>query len=242
MEPIRETVEAANELDPSLDAVEPLDHLARLASRAKGVVPSLVGLSVARLDQGVTFTLVASDEEVAVLDAVQYVAGGPCVAGAYDEQVHEFDNDDVLDEERWHLFAAATAAHGVRTTLTLPVVGLDPGDGRVVGTVNLYAASPRAFVGLHDELAGIFGAWATGAMTNVDLPFTTRSEAQAAPRLVREQSIVEVAKGILAAQLGLDVDTAEARLREAAARAGVSAVELAREIIRAREGRDPGES
>src|SRR3982751_1159884 len=126
------------------------------------------------------------------------------VDGAHANQVTEFDGDDVLDEMRWRLFAGATAERGVRSTLTLPVVS----DERVEGTVNLYAASARAFVGHHEELAKVFGAWACGAVSNADLGFRTRTEAEAAPQRLREQHVIDVATGIVAAHLGVDVETA----------------------------------
>jgi GAF domain-containing protein len=234
MEPIPETVEAVDNLDPSGDEVDLLAHLRLLSERAKTIVPDLVGISVARLDHGLTFTLAATDDEVAVLDAVQYVAGGPCVEGAHEREIKQFERDDVLDEERWRLFAEATAAHTVRSTLTLPVVSA----GRTAGSVNLYAASRRAFQGHHEELAEIFGAWAAGAVANADLSFSTRSEAQAAPRHVADRHAVDVATGIVAAQLGVDVQDALARLREAAEQAGVSLPHLAREIVHARGHQD----
>lgn len=238
MQPIPETVEAFNNLDSSSTDPDLLTSLMRLADRAREVVPDLVGVSVARLDEGLTFTLLATAEEFAVLDGIQYAAGGPCVQGAHTDEILEFAPGDILDETRWQLFAAATAAHAVRSTLTLPVVT----DGRVEGTVNLYAATRRAFVGHHGHLAGIFGAWAAGAVANADLPFSTRREAQAAPQQVRDQNLVDVAVGLLAAHLSLDVDSAEVQLRDAAARGGVSAAQLAGEIIGASEEPDGDDS
>jgi GAF domain-containing protein len=236
MEPIPETIEAVNELDPLVDVESLMAELVGLGNRAKRIVPDLVGVSIARLDQGVTFTLVATADEIAVLDAVQYVAGGPCVDAAVHDDVREFDGDDAFDEERWRLFSEATAWHAVRSTLTLPVMG---GRG-VLGTVNLYAASRNAFAGLREDLAEVFGAWASGAVANADLSFTTRSEARTAPQRIRDQNVVAVATGIVAAQLGVDVEAAQARLHDAAARGGVSVAHLARDIVRAREGRDRG--
>jgi GAF domain-containing protein len=231
MEPIPETVEAVDELDPSVDDFDLLEHFTELANRAQEIVPDLVGVSIARKDQGLTFTLVATAGEIAVLDGIQYIAGGPCVEGADSKEILEFNRDDVLSEERWRLFGEATAARAVHSTLTLPVVTRDG----VVGTVNLYAASERAFVGHHSVLAGIFGAWAAGAVANADLSFATRREARVAPQRVREQHFVDVATGIVAAQLGVDVDTARIHLHDAAVRAGVTEVHLARNIVDARE-------
>lgn len=233
MEPIPETIEAVDNLDPGVVDGDLMAELTRMATHAQEIIPDLVGVSIAPFEDGLTFTLVATTELIAVLDAVQYVAGGPCVEAAHTDQVMEFD--DALDEERWRLFAEATAARAVHSTLTLPMLN----DGRVVGTVNFYAASRGAFVGLHEQLAQIFGAWATGAVANADLSFTTRSEAEAAPQRVLDQNIIDVATGIVAAELGIDVETAEARMRNAASRSGVNLLQLARAIVKTRDGRDP---
>lgn len=228
MVPIPETVQAIDNLYPTHE-VDLVAELRLLADCAQEVVPDLVGVSIARLDHGLTFTVVATAEEIAVLDGIQYFAGGPCVNAAHINQSVEFDNHDALDEDRWRLFAQATAAHTVRTTLTLPLMT----HGQVVGTVNLYAASRRAFAGHHDELAELFGAWAAGAVSNADLAFTTRSEGEAAPDRVRKQFVMEMATGLTAAQHGIGIEAAEARMRDAASRAGVSLSELAQEIVTA---------
>jgi GAF domain-containing protein len=237
LEPIPETVEAVNELDPSLDDDDDLlSALSALANRAQEIVPDLVGVSVARVAEGLTFTLVATAEEVAVLDGIQYIAGGPCVEGAHGAEVREFNRDDVLDETRWRLFAEATAARTVHSTLTLPVMSAD----HVVGTVNLYAASDRAFDGQGEALAEVFGAWAEGAVANADLSFVTRQAAQSAPERVKEQHFVDVATGIVAAQLGIGVEAALDRMHDAAVRAGVTLVQLAHDVVSARELQDRG--
>lgn len=233
MEPIPETAEALEALAPEPGSRTLVLDLTRLANQAQAIVPDLVGVSIARLEEQLTFTLVATPEEVAVLDAVQYAVGGPCVAAAEADQALEFDVADALDEDQWQLFAETTAAHTVRSTLTLPVMG-----ETVIGTVNLYAASRRAFEGHHGAIAELFGARAAGAVTNADLSFRTRRLAEQAPERVRERAAIDVAVGILAVQLGLDSATAAARLEDAAGRAGVRPVDLAEAIVRARERRN----
>jgi GAF domain-containing protein len=236
MQPIPETIQALTNLGAT-DEVDLVAELVELADRAQEVVPDLVGVSIARLDEGFTFTLVATAQEIAVLDGIQYLAGGPCVDGAHTNQVIEFDNNDALDEDRWRLFAQATAADNVRTTLTLPLLT----QWHVSGTVNLYAASQRAFVGHHDELAEIFGGWAAGAMTNADMAFTTRRTAQAAPQQLREQLDIDLATGIIAARLGMEVKAALAHLRQAATRSGVTLSQLAHTIVQSRRSQDAEE-
>ena len=234
MEPLPETIEVLEELQRTGDAEGLLHELCRLAERAQSVVPDLVGVSLARLRQGISFTLVATEAEIAVLDGVQYLTGGPCVDGAHRDELREFEVGDVLDEQQWQLFAEATAARSIRSTLTLPVIE----DGAVAGTVNLYAATRRAFGGHHEELAGIFGAWAAGAVANADLSFLTRREAQAATQRLRDRATLDVAIGILAARLGVDTASAEEHLHQAALRAGVTAEEIAGSIVDSRSGRN----
>jgi GAF domain-containing protein len=230
MEPIPETVEAIEEYGPfGLGDADLLGRLREASVRVRDVVPDCLGFSLASREHGLTFTLVADDTDMAVLDAVQYLAGGPCVAAVEEQRHHPvgFDHDDLLDEESWRLFGHATAAKGVRSTLTLPLLE----DQEVVGSVNLYGASAQAFTGHHEALAVIFDAWAPGAVTNADLSFATLREARQAPRLLREETTVQVAVGIIVAREGIDARAAEGRLRHAAERAGIPVHDLAQAVL-----------
>lgn len=226
VELIPESLQALGELD------EPVDHpslemlLRDTATFAERLVPGLVGVSVAFRDHGLTFTLVATDDTVATLDAVQYAFSGPCV-DAIDLGQGIATPHGLLDEQRWHHFARASAARGVHSTLTLPVLD----DDTVVSTVNLYGSEADTFTGKHALLADLFGAWAPGATANADLDFTTRLAARQAPTQLRDSATVDVATGILAAMGDTTADEAAAHLDDAARRAGVSVVQLARVVI-----------
>lgn len=91
-------------------------------------------------EHGVTLTLVASSEEIAALDGLQYLRGGPCVEAVASEKVWAYvNNADPLDEDRCRLFVRGTAAVSIASTLSIPIVV----DRVVTGSVNLSAASPR---------------------------------------------------------------------------------------------------
>ena len=225
MKPMPETIEAIEEFGPFEDN-DLLRELRERGALVMELVPDCVGLSLASTAHGVTLTLVATVLEIAALDAIQYLFGGPCVGAAQGQRVIEYDVADALDEGQWQHFARATAAVAVSSTLSLPILV----DGKVVGSVNLYAASAKAFTGLHEEIARIFDAWAPGAVTNADLTFSSREVARQAPRLLREDLNIKVAVGILAAN-GMDVDEARESLFEAARRAQVSEADLAATII-----------
>lgn len=224
MEPIEGTRRALQALRSDEPGVEA--DLRLMAAEAQRIVPDVVGLSVADLRGGLTFTLVATDTAVATMDAIQYLDGGPCVEGAHDAATTDIDSAELVEEDRWLMFARTTAAAGIATTLTLPLMDL----GSVVGTINLYASTPGAFNGSHDELANALGASALGAVTNADLSFSTRLDAERAGEVLAEQDAVNIALGIIAARHEVDMALAEERLRQAAVRAGVSVVDVAKAL------------
>src|SRR5215213_9073900 len=167
-----------------------------MGRRAQRIVPECVGLSLALFEDGLTFTLAASDEEIAALDAVQYLDGGPCVVAAHDSETIEADPGDLVDEERWRMYAAAT----------------------------------DAFAGHHDELAAALGASAEHAILNADLSFSSRLAAAETPERVAEQNEIDRALGIISASQHVDIPAARERLRDAAARAGITEAQAARAI------------
>lgn len=236
MEPIPETTAFMEEFghfyDPGL-----LEDLTRQGDSVRELVPDLVGLSLAVLEDGVAFTLVATDADVAVLDAIQYMSGGPCVDAADEQRPTTYEADRPDDERQWHTFAESTAAKGVSSTLTLPI--LDAG-GNVVGSVNLYAASHEAFTGLHDPIADIFDAWAPGAVTNADLSFQTRRTAEHASDAMRASMRVEIAVGKLMEAMSVNDETARGMLEQAAQRAGVPLGLFAETVLEVFESRGEG--
>nr|WP_284286922.1 GAF domain-containing protein [Angustibacter aerolatus] len=123
--------------------------LGDVADRAQRLVPSCVGVSVTVLVDDRPYTLTSTSDEIAVLDGAQYVDGGPCVDAA--RTLDQVDVLDVLDEQRWTLFARAAGASGVRSTLSMPLYAAG---SRLPGAINLYASEPDAFAGSRDEPGG----------------------------------------------------------------------------------------
>jgi GAF domain-containing protein len=235
VDPIPESVEAVEEFGPF--EPELLQDLQDRARQVQDLVPDCVGVSVASQEHGMTVTVVATDAEIAALDGVQYVDHGPCVDAMrlQDPQDAQEYQHDMFEEAGWQLFAQATAASSIASTLTLPIVSGE----RVVGSVNLYAATARAFAGHHEEIAQIFGAWAPGAVTNADLDFSTRRTSQQAPQVLYEETRIQVAVGLLAAANAISVETAVAQLSDAARRAGVSEAAIAEKLISGVRDADP---
>jgi GAF domain-containing protein len=226
MEPIPQTRAVLDQLSAVGDA-DLAAELTNAARRVCEVVPQCVGVSLSQLRAGLTFTLVATHARIAAIDGAQYLDGGPCVSAALLDERVEVPDLDLLDEARWAVYARAGAAAGVASSLSLPIRDA----GEVTGSVNLYASTPDAFAGHSEELAAIFGAWAPGAVSNADVCFRTRLEAAAAPARLAEFDLVNQAVGMVAAAQGVDPGSARQRLRDAAARAGLSEVQIAGAVV-----------
>ena len=129
--------------------------------------------------------LVATDAEIAVLDSMQYLADGRLGSGAR-AAAGRGNGAEVLDEEEWRIFALASAASAVASTLTMPIVT----NGQVVGSVNLYAGSGLAFTDVHEQLAE---SWAPTRLARSRTP-TCPSQAEArggCPVRFRDRALFE---------------------------------------------------
>ena len=228
LEPLPETRQALLNLSrwSDRDLTAELIHQGELA---EDIVPNLVGLSLALVRDGLTFTIAATSDHLTLLDAIQYAFGGPCVDAALnDATVLSGDSDaGLLDEQRWVQFARVGAARGVMSTLSLPIHA----HGLVVAGVNLYARTPNAFAGREQRLADLLGAWAPGAVHNADLTFSTRAAARDAPGMVKDNSVVDQATGVVMAARGVDRAVAREIIADAARRAGQDSLSVSRELI-----------
>lgn len=233
MEPLPETAEALREM-ASYGNDSAAVALYRIKRQVLEVVPDCVGISLGLQVENFTFTLVANDDLARDLDVVQYVDDGPCVTAMASGQAQETTAADLLDEGRWLMFARTQKAHGVESTLSLPITR----ENRVVAGVNLYASTPDAFDGHHEELAAICGSSSSAVVSNADLAFTTRRDAVATPARMADENDVHAAVGMLAEVQRLNIKNAETRLEQAAARAGISKTQAARVIIRALSAMD----
>ncbi|MCY7402103.1 MAG: ANTAR domain-containing protein [Nocardioides sp.] len=213
-------------LDEYVASVDDLEHELRVIEGwAVRTVPECVAMSVTFLDDDLTFTLVASPgpatSEVAEVSVV-----GVSVEMVDDVQLDAVETDTAeaaLDEGWWAEMARSRASAGIASTVSLPVVDR----GRVVLTIDLYASTAHAFHGRLDALAEALGASQAGAVTNADLGFESRRRAEEAPGRLRDQRVIDVAVGLLAARECVDVDAARALLFDSAQRAGIDMVQAA---------------
>ena len=212
MELLPQSKEALDEyVTPSVDDVEGL--LRVIEGWAVRTVPECVALSVTMLDDDLTFTLVDAGTGSDPTAAPAWVSAGARVQ----------EGNHALDEGGWAEMARERAFAGIASTVCLPVVEA----GRAVLNIDLYASTAHAFHDRIDGLVAALGAWQAGAVTNADLGFDTLRRAQAAPARLREQRLVDVAIGLLAARQGVTTDEACGLLEQAAEEAGITETQVA---------------
>ena len=212
MELLPQSREALDEyVTASIDDMEGL--LRVIEGWAVRSVPDCVALSVTLLDEDLTFTLVDRDatrepahDEVAAYETREAGPGPP------PGEAHPLDELDWADTARERAFGS------IASTVCLPVVD----QGRAVLNIDLYASTAHAFSDRIEGLVEALGAWQAGAVTNADLGFETLRRAQHAPAKLREQRLIDVAVGLVAARMAVTTDMAAVMLGEAAERAGVS--------------------
>lgn len=196
-------------------SVEDVEGLLRVIEGwAVRSVPECVALSVTLLDEDLTFTLVDDPARTAARAA----ASAPAAAAEPEAPAY------ALDEGEWADMARERAFEGIQSTVSLPVVQ----QGRAVLTIDLYASTAHAFHDRIDGLVSALGAWQAGAVTNADLGFETLRRAEEAPERLREQRIVDVATGLLAARTDVSTPEAHDALVRAAEDAEVSEVQAAK--------------
>lgn len=201
-------------------------ELRSLCERVAQVAPACRGTSVTWTESRVTCTLVASDAGIAVLDAVQYVGGGPTLDVVTRGQGVEADVAALPVENTWGPFARATLARGFRSVLALPLTQ----HGRVAGTVTFYGGTSNAFEGAHAELIRLLEAWAPQAIAVADLALPDRLPADR-PQTLRDQGMINRAVATLATARDGDAIKARELLDDAAARAGVSSAQVAEALL-----------
>jgi GAF domain-containing protein len=201
-------------------------YLNSVAKVAEAVVPACLGVSITLVIDGDPFTVTATSPLASAMDAVQDVDSGPCIHAITVEERVEVD--DLLSEQRWHLFAQAAGDRGVRATLSFPIRDMG---GLVAGGMNLYSGAPDAFAGRGRMIEVAFGADLNEAVSNADLSFATRELARDLPRRLQARTDVDLAVGSLAELRDWTPAQARARLERAAVLTGTQIEDVARLVL-----------
>jgi transcriptional regulator with GAF, ATPase, and Fis domain len=224
-EPLAESLHALHRLirgDGGLE--QALSEILDLATTA--MTAAMGGLTV-RDDMRRPQTVVYTDAMVPEIDQAQYDHdSGPCLDAARTGQVRIIP--ETAAEPRWPEFAEAARKHGVRSTISLPVVVAGAG----LGALNFYDTSPNKFDESHAQVGSLFAGQASIAATYWERSSTAEGLAAA----MESRAVIEQAKGVIMATSACTAEEAFDLLREQSQRENIKLREIAVEIV-ARQGR-----
>ncbi|MGI8676526.1 MAG: GAF and ANTAR domain-containing protein [Nocardioidaceae bacterium] len=233
---IMETFTAVHSLVLSTQNMEAfVDEVARLAATVIDP-PASAGVMVRRDDAPVTAA--ASDALASRVDETQYEVGdGPCMETLRTGVVVEVKDQSA--DERWGSYAPRAVEHGVRSSLSLPLLV----QGEPAGALNIYSGQRAgAFDGPQRKRAELFAAQASMALT-----LMIRQVAQAEVRRQLEQaltsrSVIDQALGILMGRERCSSEEAFALLRRHSQDTNRKLRDVAAELVTRVTGQAPSDA
>jgi GAF domain-containing protein len=225
--------------------MQPFDPLAGVSGLSQLVVPNedldatlqrVADLSLQEVEDcdmaGITLlrdgspvTAVFTNPEAPEIDSAQYNSGrGPCLDAFHTGTVLQIA--DTGTETRWPEFCAEAAKHGVRSTLSLPLVVGETS----LGALNLYSSTPACF-GEH-ATALVFAAQAAVVLANSQAYWAAHQLSGQLERALASRAAIDQAKGILMATRRCSADDAFEILRTESNTTNRKLREVAADVIR----------
>src|SRR5215216_4757085 len=203
------------------------DVLTEITGIARRAMPSVAAASVT-LIRGEKPSTAAYDGQMALdADELQYERGyGPCMDAGRAGQM--FLIDDMRTEQRWPDYAQHAVAHGVLSSLSVPL----PFQGATIGALNTYAGHPQ-FIDDHDvELAEEVAAWVAIAIGNAEAAASTSEDLTQLRTAMMSRACIEQAKGILMERHKITEDEAFTILTHASQVTNTKLRDIASELVR----------
>ena len=210
-----------------------LADLARVAAASFTGAPVSCGVTLRRDRQ--PLTVASSDDLARAMDEVQYGQGtGPCLESLETGQIVSVP--DLTAETRWDGYTAHALAHGVASSLSLPLTA----DGTSIGALNLYSGAARTF----EAAAVLAQVTALAAQGSAVLTVVLRQarQAQLTDQLresLTSRAVIDQAIGIIMAQQRCRASEAFGYLRTASQNRNRKLRDIAADVITSATGAPP---
>jgi GAF domain-containing protein len=202
------------------------DTLQRVADLATRQIPGceLAGCTLVR--DGTATTAVFTDSLSPEIDRSQYESDrGPCL-DAYRQGV-VMRIDDTHEESPWPEFTRAAAEHGIRSTISFPLVG----EQGPIGALNLYSRKAANFAE-NDEISSAVVAHASALLSSAQRYWSAQQLSENLQTAMVSRATIEQAKGIIMGARHCDADTAFAELQRASQHQNRKLRDIAADIVR----------
>ncbi|HRW39195.1 MAG: GAF and ANTAR domain-containing protein [Acidimicrobiales bacterium] len=172
-------------------------------------------------------TYIFTHPEVEEVDRPQYDTGdGPCVQAFRTGRTVVVES--TVQPTRFPAFAATAVAHGLLSVVSLPMIA----GGDVVGALNLYATTERAFSPPLVVVGERFASQAAYLLANVRAYWDSRLLSENLAQAMASRAAIEQAKGIIVSATGVTPEEAFERLVEQSQHENVKVRDLAGQIVR----------
>jgi GAF domain-containing protein len=204
-------------------------RVAELACRAGGC--DMAGLTL--LMDGKPGTGVFTDPEAPEIDRAQYESGnGPCLSAFRDLQPYIIES--TAEDDRWPEFAKEAARHGIRSTVSLPVIARE----QALGALNFYSRRAGAFDARSVARMADFARHAAVVLANTHVYWAARRLSDNLRQALESRATIDYAIGIIMAGGGRTPDEAFQVLVRASQRENRKLRDIAAEIVERASRRD----
>lgn len=201
--------------------------LTEILTVARKAMPAVEAASITLIRGEKMFTAAYDGQMAMDADELQYERGyGPCVDAGLAGQV--FVIDDMTAEDRWPDYARNAAAHGVGSSLSMPL----PFQSTTVGALNSYASRPGAFSEKDRALGEQVASWVALATGNADAVGRTTEQLANLQVAMKSRAVIEQAKGRLMERYDINEDRAFAVLARASQDGNIKLRDVAEELVR----------
>jgi GAF domain-containing protein len=204
-----------------------VESLQAVAAAGCSLIEPCTRASITIIERGRPATVACTDDVALALDQAQYEVGdGPCLAAARDTTVIRLDHTEAA--ARWPSFAASAQAHGVQSSLSVPL--MLSGDG-VHGGLNLYGSAAEAFGEDDQHVAEVFASQASVVVANAISYWQAFEQSRQLTAAMESRAVIEQAKGVLMGAQHCSADEAFDLLRRASQRENRKLRDIAVEVV-----------
>ena len=203
------------------------DVLTEITAIARRAMPSIEAASVTLIRGEKPFTAAFDGQMALDADELQYERGyGPCMDAGRAGQMLLID--DMRNEQRWPDYAQHAAAHGVLSSLSVPL----PFQGATIGALNTYAGRPQYLDDNDVEIAEEVAAWVGVAVGNAEAAARSMEDPNHLRTAMMSRAVIEQAKGILMERHKIKEDEAYTILTHTSQRTNTNLRDVADELVR----------
>jgi GAF domain-containing protein len=203
------------------------ETLTRVAELTTTAVPQAEFVGVSMMVDGRIGTYIFTHPFAPEIDRAQYDTGdGPCLDSFRTGEVVFIDS--TVAETRWPEFCAVAAAHGVLSTVSLP---LRTTHDRTIGAMNLYAREEHAFGPEDARVAQMFAMQASFVLVNAQAYWDARALSENLEAAMQSRAVIDQAKGVIMSALACDEQRAFEVLTEQSQQQNIKLREVARRVV-----------